>query len=111
MEFCLVQITAKSPEIGKILADLNLKDSLGRAHVTLAHKREHGVAAVAAFGALRGCQTSVELTAVLFSEKLCALEVRLGDQTIRSHNTWPHVTVCSNLTLIIMVYLSFSQPS
>ncbi|CAK9216079.1 unnamed protein product [Sphagnum troendelagicum] len=89
----LKEITAKSPEIGKILADVNLKDSLGRAHVTLAHKRVHGVAAVAAFGALRGCQTSVELTAVLFSEKLCALEVRLGDQTIRSHNTWPHVTV------------------
>eukprot|EP00250_Pteridium_aquilinum_P013800 c21581_g1_i1 orf=128-3352(+) len=69
-----------------------VKDS---AHVTLAHKNAHGVAAVAAFGEARGVLVHVQLTALLFSSKLCALEVHIleNDKGISSRNEWPHVTV------------------
>ncbi|KAH7444044.1 hypothetical protein KP509_02G061700 [Ceratopteris richardii] len=68
---------------------------LNSAHVTLAHKHAHGVAAVAKFGDLRGVEVPVMLTAFLFSAKLCALEARImeNEKGIYSRNPWPHVTV------------------
>lgn len=62
-------------------------------HVTLAHKYAHGVAAVAAFGEVRGLSVPVELTALFFSKKMCALEARILANGISSRNEWPHVTV------------------
>lgn len=70
---------------------------LGRAHVTLAHKRSHGVTAVASYGVYVGRQVPVELTALLVSDKLAAFEAAIGcvedGEKISSKNEWPHVTV------------------
>jgi hypothetical protein len=64
-------------------------------HVTLAHKASHGVAAVAAFGEFRGEKVLIELTALLFSSQMCALEVHFlaNNKGILSKNEWPHITV------------------
>ena len=64
-------------------------------HVTLAHKASHGVAAVAAFGEFHGVKVPIELTRLLFSSKMCALEVHIlaNNCGIASKNDWPHITV------------------
>ncbi|CAA6667532.1 unnamed protein product [Spirodela intermedia] len=70
---------------------------LERAHVTLAHKRSHGVTTVASYGVYVGRQVPVELTALLVSDKLAAFEAAIGcvddGERISSKNEWPHVTV------------------
>ncbi|XP_078442173.1 RNAligase [Wolffia australiana] len=79
--------------------------ALSRAHLTLAHKRSHGVAAVAGYGVFAGRQVPVELTALLLSDNLAALEAAAGaagaaaddeggaGEKVASMNEWPHVTV------------------
>ena len=64
--------------------------------MTLAHKRSHGVTAVASYGIFEKQNVSVDVTALLFSDKSAALEVQLGSvngETISSKNEWPHVTL------------------
>lgn len=78
------------------IKEKNVKSTLNTAHVTLAHKRAHGVTAVASFGVFRGQQVPVEVTAILFSDKLAALETHLGcigKEKISSKNEWPHLTI------------------
>lgn len=61
---------------------------------------------MAGYGHLRGTSTQVQLTAALFSGKLCALEVRLiesGENTVPSKNSWPHLTV--GLQTVPFVYV------
>ncbi|MCO5574341.1 hypothetical protein L7F22_028124 [Adiantum nelumboides] len=89
----LQQLAATNKELEKYF--LGRMVIVNSAHVTLAHKREHGVAAVAAFGEARGVVVSVKLKALLFSSKMCALEVQImqNERGIYSQNEWPHVTV------------------
>lgn len=84
-----------NPEIGAFLKDKHL-DNLNRAHLTLAHKRGHGIKAVADYGSLLHKRVPVELTALLFSDKMAAFEACPGSvegEKIVSKNAWPHVTV------------------
>lgn len=67
-----------------------------KAHVTLAHKRSHGVTALASFGPYVNRNVPVQLTALFFTDKMAALEAELGsvdDEKIVSRNQWPHVTI------------------
>ncbi|WCJ41062.1 tRNA ligase 1 [Euphorbia peplus] len=85
-----------NPKVEAFLKDKDIEHSLKRAHVTLAHKRSHGVAAVANFGIYLHQMVPVEFTALLFTDKMAALETLLGsvdDEKIVSKNTWPHVTI------------------
>ncbi|MCO5571846.1 hypothetical protein L7F22_025594 [Adiantum nelumboides] len=90
---CLQQLTATNKEVGKYFQGRRV--ILKLAHVTLAHKYAHGIAAVAAFGGVRGAPMLVKLTALLFSSKVCALEVQIveNEKAVGSRNEWPHVTV------------------
>ncbi|KAL0533877.1 hypothetical protein IC582_028148 [Cucumis melo] len=66
------------------------------AHVTLAHKRSHGVKGVADYGIFENKEVPVELTALLFSDKMAGFEARLGsieNERVISKNEWPHVTL------------------
>eukprot|EP01018_Ginkgo_biloba_P015904 Gb_26327 [translate_table: standard] len=78
------------------LNDNDVKSTLNNAHVTLAHKRSHGVTAVASYGVFRGQQVPVQFTALLFSDRLAALEARIGcigEEKVSSKNEWPHLTI------------------
>ena len=91
-----LQFSRSHPEIEAFLEDKHLTDQLRKAHVTLAHKRSHGVTAVANYGQFLNREVPVEMTALLFSDKLAAFEVRLGSvdgEKINSKNEWPHVTL------------------
>ncbi|GAB2286863.1 hypothetical protein Dimus_021252 [Dionaea muscipula] len=92
----LTNICQKNSKVEAFVKENHLKETLTKAHVTLAHKRSHGVAAVANYSQFLNRKFPVELTAFLFSEKLAALEARLGSidgEKIDSKNEWPHVTV------------------
>ena len=96
VELHFLQASIQDPQLGAVLSNKNLKKSLGQAHITLAHKDSHGGAAVAAYAPQRGSETQVQLTALLFSDKLVAVEVQLaanGEKTVLSKNEWPHLTV------------------
>lgn len=85
-----------NPEIEAFFKDKHLTDQLQKAHVTLAHKRGHGVTAVANYGQFLNREVPLELTALLFSDKLAAFEAWLGSvdgEKINSKNEWPHVTL------------------
>ncbi|GLJ26185.1 hypothetical protein SUGI_0502400 [Cryptomeria japonica] len=78
------------------LKDKDIKNTLNSAHITLAHKRSHGVTSVASYGVYRGKQVPTKFTAILFSDKLAALEAQvgcIGSEQISSKNEWPHVTI------------------
>ena len=73
-------------------------ECLNRAHVTLAHKRSHGVTAVASYGVYVGQEVPVELKALLVSENVAAFEAEIGSveeegEKVESKNEWPHLTV------------------
>ncbi|KAH7445091.1 hypothetical protein KP509_02G106200 [Ceratopteris richardii] len=87
------QLAETSPEIQMYFLDKNF--TMSSAHITLAHKRSHGVAAVAAYGEICGVEVPVRLTSFLFSDKTCALEAQIieNQQGIVSRNQWPHVTI------------------
>ncbi|KAM0952110.1 putative tRNA ligase 1 [Dioscorea sansibarensis] len=92
----LDEIAKKEPKVKDFLRDKDLENNLRKAHVTLAHKRSHGVTAVASYGIFEKQNVSVDVTALLFSDKSAALEVQLGSvngETISSKNEWPHVTL------------------
>ncbi|XP_018490346.2 tRNA ligase 1 isoform X1 [Raphanus sativus] len=73
-----------------------IEEKLERAHVTLAHKRSHGVAAVARYGQHLNREVPVELTELIFNDKMAAFTAHVGSvdgETIVSKNEWPHVTL------------------
>lgn len=92
----LVELAGKNSKVEAFLKDKQLETNLNKAHVTLAHKRSHGVAAVANYGMFIDREVPVELTAILFTNKVAALEARLGSvdgEQIEAKNEWPHVTI------------------
>uniref|UniRef100_A0A0E0HXR8 tRNA ligase phosphodiesterase domain-containing protein n=4 Tax=Oryza TaxID=4527 RepID=A0A0E0HXR8_ORYNI len=87
---------AEDTDANKFLNNTKLADNLTKAHVTLAHKRVHGVAAVSSYGVYQNHQVPVIFNAFLFSDKMAALEVELGTvngEKIASRNDWPHATL------------------
>lgn len=89
----LQEVRVQNPQVEAVLSMKHLKESLRTSHITLAHKNSHGAAALAAYAPLRGTETQLQLTALLFSEKLAALEVHLTPGSVSSKNEWPHLTV------------------
>ncbi|KAI3908655.1 hypothetical protein MKW98_006807 [Papaver atlanticum] len=86
----------KDPRIKGFLKDKDLLSCVSKAHVTLAHKGSHGVAAVTNYSMYLNRDVPVDLTSLLFSEKSAALEACLGSvdgEKISSKNEWPHVTI------------------
>lgn len=77
------------------ISNRGIDKALQACHITLAHKVSHGVPAVAVFGGLQGASIQVQITAFLFSEKMCALEaiIPANEHRASSQNEWPHVTV------------------
>ncbi|KAM2507341.1 hypothetical protein ACFX1W_029675 [Malus domestica] len=90
----LDSLAAKHSEAEAFLKDKHL-DKL-KAHVTLAHKRSHGVTAVASYGTFLNKTVPVDITKLFFSDKMAAFEASLGSvegERVVSKNEWPHVTV------------------
>ncbi|KAI3840673.1 hypothetical protein MKW92_006641 [Papaver armeniacum] len=86
----------KDPRIKGFLKDKDLVSCVTKAHVTLAHRGSHGVAAVTNYSMYLNRDVPVDLTSLLFSEKSAALEACLGTvdgEKISSKNEWPHVTI------------------
>lgn len=94
----LEKLANKESEVQAFLKDKNLENNLTKAHVTLAHKRSHGVTAVASYGVHHQQKVPVEFVALLFSDNLAALEAQIGSingEKISSKNEWPHATIWS----------------
>ncbi|PIM97524.1 hypothetical protein CDL12_30004 [Handroanthus impetiginosus] len=92
----LSNLGGKDPRVENFLKTKNLESSLTKAHVTLAHKRSHGVTAVASYGPHLHQNVPIDMTALLFSDKLAAFEADpgvVGGEKITSKNEWPHVTL------------------
>ncbi|XP_028775864.1 tRNA ligase 1, partial [Neltuma alba] len=91
----LKNIASSDPSVEAFLKGKHL-ENLQRAHVTLAHKRSHGVKAVADYGAFLHEKVPVELKALLFSDEMAAFEACPGSlegEKIVSKNAWPHITL------------------
>ena len=71
-----------------------MEHNLEKARVTLAHKRSHGVTAVAGCELFLHQKVPVELTALLFTDEMAALEAEIssvdGEKAVPK-NEWPHV--------------------
>ncbi|KAJ4766031.1 RNA ligase isoform 3 [Rhynchospora pubera] len=92
----LKKLAEADPSAKNFLKDKELQNNLKKAHVTLAHKRSHGVAAVASYGIYLHQNVPLEFTALIFSDKAAALEARLGSvdcEKVNSKNEWPHATI------------------
>ncbi|XP_039066009.1 tRNA ligase 1-like isoform X2 [Hibiscus syriacus] len=92
----LDKLSGMNVDVEAFLKDKNMDDFLKKAHVTLAHKRSHGVTSVASYSLYLHRQVPAELTALLFTDKMAALQAQLGsidDEKIVSKNEWPHVTI------------------
>ncbi|KAF6134724.1 hypothetical protein GIB67_002125 [Kingdonia uniflora] len=92
----LDSLAQKNPKVEGLLKDKDMQNSLKKAHVTLAHKRSHGVPAVASYGAYLQRDVPVGLTALLFSDQSAAFEASVGSvdgEKISSKNQWPHTTI------------------
>jgi hypothetical protein len=90
-----LQLAKNNPEIDEFLKDKHL-ENLNRAHLTLAHTRSHGIKAVADYGMWLHKKAPVELTALLYSDKMAAFEALPGSvegEKIVPKNTWPHITL------------------
>ena len=86
----------ENAEVQAFLQDKDMEHNLKKAHVTLAHKRSHGVTAVASYGVFFDQKVPVHLTALLFTDKMAALDAQLGSvdgEKVVSKNEWPHVTI------------------
>ncbi|XP_030506029.2 tRNA ligase 1 [Cannabis sativa] len=95
MKTLLDNILEKHPEAKAILGN-NLLKNLMKAHVTLAHKRSHGVTAVANYGIFLNKEVPVKFSALLFTDNMAAFEANLGSvegEQVISKNQWPHVTI------------------
>ncbi|CAM8967385.1 unnamed protein product [Rhodiola kirilowii] len=89
-------IAVNNPNVEAFLKDRRFEDCLKRAHVTLAHKRSHGLAAVCSYAQFLNRDVPVEITALLYSDKLAALEACIGScdgERIKPMNEWPHITL------------------
>ena len=110
----IVNATIKSFLEGK---KKRIEEKLERAHVTLAHKRSHGVAAVARYGEHLNREVPVELTELIFNDKMAAFTAHVGSvdgETIVSKNEWPYVTLWTGLQKALLqrrltLCLSFMQ--
>ncbi|KAL7126492.1 hypothetical protein ABFS83_14G191300 [Erythranthe nasuta] len=92
----LDNLGGQDPEVEGFLKDKDLRSSLTKAHLTLAHKRSHGVTAVANYGPYVNQNVPISMHALLFSEKSAALEAEPGvvdGEKLSSKNEWPHVTL------------------
>ncbi|XP_057248037.1 tRNA ligase 1 isoform X3 [Beta vulgaris subsp. vulgaris] len=92
----LNNIAVRNPKVEVFFSDKNLADTLNKVHITLAHKRSHGVIAVANYGQYLNRKVDVEFTALLLSDNVAALEARLGSvdgEKINCKNKWPHATL------------------
>lgn len=86
----------KDPKVEAFLKDKHLEDKLTKAHVTLAHKRSHGVTAVANYGIFLDKKAPVDLTLLFFTDKMAAFEAHIGSvdgERVVSKNEWPHITI------------------
>lgn len=86
----------KNTEVSNFISNIKLEDSLDKAHVTLAHKRAHGVATVASYGIYQNHEVPVSFKALYYCDKMAALEAELGTvngEQINSRNEWPHSTL------------------
>lgn len=91
-------LAKKDPKVGDFIKDKSMESSIQKAHLTLAHKRSHGVTAVANYGSFLHQKVPVDVAALLFSDKLAALEAEPGSvegEKINSKNSWPHITLWS----------------
>lgn len=91
----LNNLAKNNPKIDEFFKDKNL-DKLNRAHLTLAHKRSHGIKAVADYGLWLHKKAPVELMALLFSDKMAAFEAFPGSvegEKIVPKNAFPHITL------------------
>ncbi|KAK8459100.1 hypothetical protein SEVIR_2G072500v4 [Setaria viridis] len=92
----LRKVSEKDTALNTFLNEIKLEDSLTKAHVTLAHKRGHGVAAVASYGVYQHQEVPVSFNALYYTDKMAALEAQLGavnGEQIESRNEWPHATL------------------
>lgn len=92
----LNDLAKKDPKVGDFLKDKSMESCIQKAHLTLAHKRSHGVTAVANYGSFLHQKVPVDVAALLFSDKLAALEAEPGSvegEKVNSKNPWPHVTI------------------
>lgn len=74
----LDKLVENNPKVKSFLKDKDMEHNLKKAHLTLAHKRSHGVTAVARYGHLLHQKVPVELTALLFTDEMAALEAEVG---------------------------------
>jgi hypothetical protein len=89
-------LVENNPKVKSFLKDKDMEHNLKKAHLTLAHKRSHGVTAVARYGHLLHQKVPVELTALLFTDEMAALEAEVGSvdgEKVIPKNEWPHVTI------------------
>lgn len=96
IKLLLSKVASKDQKTKEFLEASHLEDTLQKAHVTLAHKRSHGVTAVASYSIYHEQKVPVDFTAIFFTDKMAALEARLGSvngETIISKNQWPHTTL------------------
>ncbi|TVU41334.1 hypothetical protein EJB05_14841, partial [Eragrostis curvula] len=92
----LRKVAEKNTEVNSFINGIKLEDCLKKAHVTLAHKRAHGVAAVASYGIHQNQEVPVSFNALYYSDKMAALGAQLGTvngEQINSRNEWPHSTI------------------
>lgn len=92
----LDKLVENNPKVKSFLKDKDMEHNLKKAHLTLAHKRSHGVTAVASYGHLLHQKVPVELTALLFTDEMAALEAEVGSvdgEKVIPKNEWPHVTI------------------
>ncbi|XP_048233703.1 tRNA ligase 1-like isoform X2 [Ricinus communis] len=92
----LNNLAQENSKVQAFLQDKDIEHNLKKAHVTLAHKRSHGVTSVASYGLFLHQKVPVQLTALLFTDKMAALDAELGSvdgENIVSKNEWPHVTI------------------
>ncbi|EMS49991.1 hypothetical protein TRIUR3_19925 [Triticum urartu] len=91
------KVAEKDTDVNNFLNGLKLEDSLkNKVHVTLAHKRAHGVAAVASYAVYEKQELHVSFNAFFYTENMAALEAQIGTvngETIVCRNDWPHVTL------------------
>nr|GEU94686.1 tRNA ligase 1 [Tanacetum cinerariifolium] len=92
----LSNISESDTKVKTFFENKDMENNLKKAHITLAHKRSHGVIGVANYGRFENQNIPVDVTALLFSDKLAALETNPGSvdgEKISSKNEWPHLTL------------------
>ncbi|VYS45357.1 unnamed protein product [Arabidopsis thaliana] len=94
----LEKLAAANPTMRSFLEGKkkSIQEKLERSHVTLAHKRSHGVATVASYSQHLNREVPVELTELIYNDKMAALTAHVGSvdgETVVSKNEWPHVTL------------------